>query len=461
MHWTRAAGHGGETPKINPTGTGRDEMNGQDKRSSHVKVATASLIGTAIEWYDFFLYGTAAALIFNKLFFPTFDPMVGTLLAFATYALGFVARPLGGLVFGHYGDRIGRKTMLYLTLLIMGTATTVIGLLPTYETFGIWAAILLIGCRLIQGFGLGGGCGGAVLMAVEHAPEDRKGFYGSWPQLGAPLGLVLGTLVFSIFSATMSDEQFNAWGWRLPFLFSIILVVVGLWIRMTIAESPEFQKIKAEKQEVKMPIIDTIRLHPMNILLAMGARFAENGFFYIFATFTLAYATQALGMNRQDILNGVLIAAAIETFTIPAFGALSDHVGRRPVYIFGAIFSALMSFPLFMLLGTKVPVLAWIAIALGLAIGHAAMYGPQASFFAELFGTKVRYSGVSLGYNLASIFAGALSPIIATWLMTTYKPETWPISVYMIILALITLVSVYFALETRQGAPGPSYKKVA
>lgn len=430
-------------------------MGGQQGQTSHVKVATASLIGTAIEWYDFFLYGTAAALIFNKLFFPTFDPMVGTLLAFATYALGFVARPLGGLVFGHYGDKIGRKTMLYLTLLIMGTATAIIGILPTYETLGVWAAILLVTCRLIQGFGLGGEWGGAVLMAVEHAPENRRGFYGSWPQLGAPLGLVLGTLVFSVFSSLMSDAQFNAWGWRLPFLFSIILVVVGLWIRMTIAESPEFQKIKAEKQEVKMPIIDAIRLHPMNILLAMGARFAENGFFYIFATFTLAYATQALGMNRQDILNGVLIAAAIETFTIPAFGALSDHLGRRPVYIFGAIFSALMSFPLFWLLGTKVAVLAWIAIALGLAVGHAAMYGPQASFLSELFGTKVRYSGVSLGYNLASIFAGALSPLIATWLMVTYKPATWPISVYMIGLAVITLVSVYFAVETRTKPGSP------
>src|SRR5262247_171384 len=427
-------------------------MTGSDEKpTSHVTVATASLIGTAIEWYDFFLYGTAAALIFNKLFFPTFDPMIGTLLAFATYALGFVARPLGGLVFGHYGDKIGRKTMLYLTLLIMGVATVFIGFLPTYETLGIWAAFLLIACRLVQGFGLGGEWGGAVLMAVEHAPEDRKGFYGSWPQLGAPLGLVLGTLVFSIFSATMSDAQFLAWGWRLPFLFSIALVIVGLWIRFTLAESPEFQKVKDTKQEARMPIIDAIREHPGNILLAMGARFAENGFFYIYATFTLAFATQALGMNRQDILNGVLIAAAIEVFTIPAFGALSDVVGRRPVYIFGAIFSALMSFPLFMLLATKNPQMAWIAIILGLAIGHAAMYGPQASFLSELFGTKVRYSGVSLGYNLASIFAGALSPLIATGLMAAYAPQTWPISVYMIILALITVVSVYFAVETRKG----------
>ena len=240
-------------------------------------------------------------------------------------------------------------------------------------------------------------------------------------------------------SSFLTDAQLYAWGWRLPFLFSIVLVVVGLWIRFTIAESPEFQKIKDQKQEVKMPIVDAIRMYPKNILLAMGARFAENGFFYIYATFVLAYATQSLGMNRQDILNGVLIAAAIESFTIPAFGALSDRLGRRPVYIFGAVFSALMSFPLFMLLGTKNPQLGWIAIVLGLAVGHAAMYGPQASFLSELFGTKVRYSGVSLGYNLASIFAGALSPLIATGLMTAYRPETWPISVYMIALALITV----------------------
>jgi MFS transporter, MHS family, shikimate and dehydroshikimate transport protein len=424
----------------------------ETKQPSHVTVATASLIGTAIEWYDFFLYGTAAALIFNKLFFPTFDPMVGTLLAFATYALGFIARPLGGLVFGHYGDKIGRKTMLYLTLLIMGVATAVIGLLPTYDSAGIWAAILLVACRLVQGFGLGGEWGGAVLMAVEHAPDNRKGFYGSWPQLGAPLGLVLGTLVFSVVSSMLTEEQLFSFGWRIPFLFSTVLVLVGLWIRFTIAESPEFQKVKDEKQEVGMPIIEALRMYPKNILLAMGARFAENGFFYIYATFVLAYATQALHMNRQDILNGVLIAAAVETFTIPAFGALSDRLGRRPIYIFGAIFSALMSFPLFMLLATKNPQLSWIAIVLGLAVGHAAMYGPQASFLSELFGTKVRYSGVSLGYNLASIFAGALSPLIATGLMTAYAPETWPISVYMIVLAIITIVSVYFAAETRRTA---------
>lgn len=423
---------------------------------SHVKVALASLIGTAIEWYDFYIYNTAAALIFNKIFFPTFDPLMGTLLAFATYALGFFARPLGGIVFGHYGDRLGRKTMLYLTLLLMGTATFIIGLLPTYDAIGVWAPILLIVLRMVQGFGLGGEWGGAVLMAVEHAPEHRRGFYGSWPQMGAPIGLVMGTLVFSLVTMQMSDADFMAWGWRVPFLFSLALVAVGLWIRFTIAESPEFQKIKDQKLEADMPILEAIRTHPKNILLAMGARFAENGFFYIYATFTLTYATQALGMNRQDILNAVLVAAAIEVFTIPMFGALSDHLGRRPVYIFGAVFSAVMSIPLFMLLETRSPQMAMLAISLGLAVGHAAMYGPQASFLSELFGTKVRYSGVSLGYNMASVFAGALSPLIATWLLTQYKPATWPISAYMIGLATITLVALYFAAETRVRKPALS-----
>jgi metabolite-proton symporter len=418
--------------------------------SSHVKVAFASLIGTTIEWYDFFIYGTAAALVFNKLFFPTMDSMTGTLAAFATYAVGYVARPLGGFVFGHYGDRIGRKVMLYLTLLIMGVATFAIGCLPTYGTVGIWAPILLIVCRLFQGFALGGEWGGAVLMAVEHAPANRRGFYGSWPQLGAPLGLAVGTLVFTLIATSVGDAEFLSWGWRVPFLVSIALVVVGLYIRGRIAESPQFQKIKDAKQEVKMPIIESIKKHPKEILLAMGARFAENGFFYIYAVFVMMYGTQALGMPRQTVLNGVMIAAIIEAFTIPMFGLLSDKIGRRPVYIFGALFSALISFPLFYMMGTKDAALTAVAITLGLAVGHAAMYGPQASFLSEMFGTKVRYSGVSLGYNLASIFAGALSPLIGTWLLITFKPETWPISVYMICLAMITVVAVFFAKESNK-----------
>jgi MFS transporter, MHS family, shikimate and dehydroshikimate transport protein len=419
----------------------------QPKKQSHVTVATASLIGTAIEWYDFFLYGTAAALVFNKLFFPKFDPMVGTIMAFATFAIGFIARPFGGIVFGHYGDRIGRKKMLYLTLLIMGIATALIGVMPTYESIGIWAPILLVAMRLCQGFGLGGEWGGAVIMAVEHAPDNRRGFYGSWPQLGAPLGLVIATIVFMAFSS-MPEKDFLAWGWRIPFLFSIALVIVGLWVRMKLAESPAFEKIKNAKQEAKMPIIEAVTHHWKNILLAMGVRFAENGLFYVYSTFSLAYATTRLGMPRITILYGVLIAAAIETFTIPFYGWLSDKVGRKPVYMFGAIFCGLTAFPFFWLMNTKVAEYAWLAICLGMPIGHAAMYGPQASFLSELFSTRVRYSATSLGYQLASIFAGALSPLIATSLLMKYPGEFWPVSVYMIVLALITVVSLIILMET-------------
>ena len=422
-------------------------QDGYGVKKEHVKVALASLIGTAIEWYDFFLYGTAAALVFNKLFFPQFDPLVGTIVAFATLGIGFVARPFGGMVFGHFGDRIGRKTMLYLTLLIMGIGTTLVGVLPTYGSIGIWAPILLVSCRLLQGFALGGEWGGAVLMAVEHAPENRRGFYGSWPQLGAPLGLVLGTLVFGYFSS-YPEEQFMSWGWRVPFLISIILVAVGLFIRMKIAESPAFEKIKAAKQEVRMPIIEAIKKHPKNILLAMGVRFAENGLFYVYAAFVFAYATSVLKVPRPMILTAVTIAAAIEVFTITLFGLLSDKIGRRPVYMFGAAFSGIWAFPFFWLLGFKDPWIATLAVTIGLAIGHAAMYGPQGSFLSEMFGARVRYSGASLGYQFASIFAGALTPMISTSLLAFYGGAWWPVAIYMMLLALITVVSLYFANET-------------
>jgi len=416
-------------------------------RKEYTKVAFASMIGTMIEWYDYFLYGTAAALVFNKLFFPKLDPMAGTIAAFATFAIGFIARPVGGIVFGHFGDRIGRKTMLYLTLLIMGIATALIGFLPTYDQVGIWAPILLVSMRLLQGFGLGGEWGGAVLMAVEHAPAGKRGFYGSWPQLGAPFGLFLGNLAMMAFS-TMPDGPFLSWGWRVPFVISIALVVVGLWVRTKVAESPVFAQIKATKQEAKIPIVEAVVKHWKNMLLAMGARFAENGFFYIYATFSLTYAVTALKLTRQSVLLGVMIAAAIESFTIPFFGWLSDKIGRRPVYMFGAVFSGLISFPFFWLFGTLNAQIGWIGIILGLAVGHAAMYGPQASFFSELFSTRLRYSGTSLGYQLASIFAGALSPLLATTLLTVVPGATWPVSLYMIGLALITVVSLVIAKET-------------
>ncbi len=417
------------------------------QRRETVKVALASLIGTAIEWYDFFLYGTAAALVFNKLFFPQFDPLVGTIAAFATFAVGFIARPVGGIVFGHYGDRIGRKNMLYLTLLIMGISTAIIGLLPTYQTIGVWAAVLLMLMRLCQGFGLGGEWGGAVLMAVEHAPPNRRGFYGSWPQIGAYIGLLLSTLVFRYFSK-MPDADFIAWGWRVPFLLSFILVAVGLYIRMKIAESPVFEKVKQQKQEAKMPLFEVLAHHKKVVVLAMGARFAENGLFYVFTTFALTYIASALKVNRIIGLNGLLLAAFVCIFLGPTWGALSDKFGRRPIYIYGSVVCGVLAFPFFWLLETKQPGLIWLAIALPLCLGHAAMYGPQASFFAELFDARVRYSGASLGYQLASIFAGGLSPLVATGLLAWGGGKPWAVACYMILLAVITVVSVALSAET-------------
>ena len=419
--------------------------------ASIAHVAIASFVGTAIEWYDFFLYGTAAALVFNKLFFPRFDPLVGTVLAFATFAVGFVARPVGGIVFGHYGDRIGRKAMLSLTLLIMGVATFAIGVLPTYGQVGVAAPILLVTLRLVQGFGLGGEWGGAVLMAIEHAPPNRRGFYGSWPQTGAPAGLLLSTAVFAVVSR-LPEDAFLRWGWRVPFLASVALVGVGTFIRVRLAESPAFARVKAGNTEARLPILEVLRHNRRSVSLSMGARLAENAFFYVYTTFVLAYATEQVKVTKETVLGGVLLAAAIDLVAIPAFGWLSDRFGRRPVYMFGAAFSALFVVPFFLLVGTGRPWLIALALVVGVAVGHAAMYGPQASFFSELFGARVRYSGASLGYQLASVLAGGLSPLIAAALLHWTHGAWWAIAAYMIALALITLLSVYLAAETSRDA---------
>lgn len=414
------------------------------------KVAAASFVGTTIEWYDFFLYGTAAALVFNQLFFPNVSPLMGTLAAFATFGVGFFARPVGGIVFGHYGDRIGRKTMLVLTLMIMGIATFIIGLLPTYESIGFWAPVLLVVMRLLQGFGVGGEWGGAVLMAVEHSPANRRGFFGSWAQMGVPAGLLLSTVIFSIFSR-LPDEQFLAWGWRVPFLLSIVLIAVGLWVRLTILESPAFRRVQESQTEARMPIIDVLRTYPKNVLLAMGMRISENGAFYIFTVFVLAYVTEELGLSRGTALNGVIIASIIGIFAIPFWGWLSDRVGRRPIYLVGAGFSLLFAFPFFWIVDTGSAIFIWLAIVLAVNIGHDAMYGPQAAYFSELFGTRVRYSGASLGYQLASVLAGGLSPFIATALLAWAGGDPWPVALYMAAMAVISVVAVLLARETYQG----------
>ena len=418
---------------------------GGDLRSIR-PVILASFIGTTIEWYDFFLYGTAAALVFNRLFFPNVDPVVGTLSSFGTFAVGFVARPFGGIVFGHYGDRLGRKAMLVYSLVIMGVATFLIGLLPTYQSIGIWAPVLLVVLRCAQGIGVGGEWGGAVLMAVEHSPRGRRGLSGSWPQMGVPAGLFLSTVVFAICSRSMSDEQFIAWGWRLPFLVSAVLVAVGIFIRLAIMETPAFTNLSESGKRERRPVVTALRTHRRSLLLAMGMRLAENGLFYVYTVFVLSYGPNQLGLERNTMLTGVTLAAMAGLVAIPAYGALSDRVGRRPVYLFGAAFSLLYAMPFFLLLDTRSTVVAWLAIVVGVAVGHNAMYGPQAAYFSELFGASVRYSGASIAYQLASVVSGGLAPFIATALLAWKGKEA--VATYMMTLAAITLVSTYLADET-------------
>jgi MHS family shikimate/dehydroshikimate transporter-like MFS transporter len=412
------------------------------------RVVLASFVGTTIEWYDFFLYGTAAALVFNQLFFTNLEPLAGTMAAFGTYAVGFFARPLGGIVFGHYGDKIGRKSMLVTTLMMMGIATVLIGLLPTYNQIGIWAPILLVLLRFVQGFGVGGEWGGAVLMAVEYSRAGRRGFHASWVQAGVPVGMLLANGVFMLFSR-MDEAAFLSWGWRVPFLLGVLLLGVGMFIRLKIMESPVFTQAKAEDPGPKVPILAVIRDHPRNVILAMGARFAENAYFYIFTVLVLSYGSQQLEMGKSGLLNAVMLGSAVQLVAIPAFGALSDRLGRRPVYLGGAFFLLLFAFPFFWLIGTKEPVFVMLAVVIGL-IGHSAMYGPQAAFFSELFGTRVRYSGASLGYQLASPLAGGLAPLIATALLGWSMGEPWPVALYLIGMAVITLVSVWLAEETHR-----------
>ena len=412
-------------------------------------VILASFVGTAIEWYDFFLYGTAAALVFNRLFFPTVDPLLGTLSAFGTFAVGFVARPIGGIVFGHYGDRVGRKTMLVYSLGIMGVATFLIGLLPSYQAIGIWAPVLLVVLRFAQGIGVGGEWGGAVLMAVEHSPERRRGLAGAWPQMGVPAGLFLSTVIFGSFSTQLSEEAFLSWGWRVPFLLSIAMVAVGLFIRLRILETPAFLRLQHTQTQEARPLIAAVRHYRRNMLLAMGMRVAENGLFYVYTVFVLTYGPSALGLPRDVMLWGVTIAALSGLVAIPFFGSLSDRLGRRPVYLFGAVFSLAYAFPFFWLLDTRATPLIWLAIAFGVVLGHNAMYGPQAAYFSELFGSRVRYSGTSVSYQLASVVAGGLAPFIATALLAAWGRTA--VAIYMMVLAAITVTATYLAPETHAG----------
>ncbi|ENX16284.1 hypothetical protein F895_01485 [Acinetobacter sp. CIP 64.2] len=413
------------------------------KKSSHRLAGISSMVGTTIEWYDFFIYGAAAALIFNKLFFPNLDPLTGVLAAFATYAVGFIGRPLGGLVFGHFGDKIGRKSMLLLTLMLMGIPTVLIGLLPTYESIGYWAAICLVILRFVQGMAMGGEWGGAILMAVEHAPEGKKGFWGSLPQASTGGGLMLASIALGLVSL-LPEQALFSWGWRIPFLASIVLLAVGWYIRVKVPESPDFEKVKQQADKVKVPALQVFKKHPKQLISIIVARAAENAWFYIASTFTLAYTTTQLGIARQEILFATICGAIVIMFMTPLCGHLSDKVGQRNMFMFGLCVLALYSYPFFSMLNTKDPVLVWTAIVLAIGVVFPIMYAPQAQLFARQFPAEIRYSGISISVQLAGVLGGGLAPLIATKLLSMGDGSPHLIMIYIGSMAVIAIIATTF-----------------
>ncbi len=416
------------------------------------RIAFASLVGTTIEWYDFFIYGTAAALVFGPAFFPRFDPSTGTLAAFATFAVGFIARPIGGFLGGHFGDKLGRKIMLVITLLLTGVATFGVGLLPTYGQIGIAAPILLVALRFVQGLGVGGEWGGAVLLAVEHSPESRRGFYGSLPQLGVAVGLSLGTIVFALVGLLPGDA-FLTWGWRVPFLLSLLLVVVGLIIRVRVDETPVFIKMKETKSVQRMPIVEAVKRYPLEIIQAIMISFVAILIFFIVTVFTLNYATGTLGLSRNIILAAIVVMTIGELIALPAWAHLSDKIGRRPVFLIGAIFTAAFAFPFFWLIDTGNIVGIFVAFLAIWLVGHAACYGVSAAFLMELFPPEIRYSGASVSYQIASVVAGGLTPLIAAALLISSNGAIWSVACYLLAGALLSAAGAAFAKETRQRQP--------
>ncbi|MGO3744176.1 MAG: MFS transporter [Alcaligenes aquatilis] len=412
------------------------------QRASAKRVLLASLTGSSIEWFDYFLYGTTAALVFNKLFFPTFDPVVGLMLAYLSFALTFFIRPLGGLIFAHIGDRIGRKKTLVITLSMMGGATVLIGLLPGYDTIGVWAPILLVLLRLIQGLGIGGEWGGALLLAYEYAAPNRRGLFGSVPQMGVTIGMLLATLAMTLMSL-LPDEQFMSWGWRIPFLASAGLVFLGLWVRNGIDETPDFQKAKQEGQVAKMPLVETLRDHWREVLIAIGAKIVETAPFYLFSTFVVSYATSStLQYERFDVLNAVTVATLVTTFCIPLMGLLSDYIGRVKVFIAGAVAMALFAVPYFLLLDQRSTTSLMIATVVALGLIWAPITAVLGTMFSEIFATRVRYTGITLGYQIGAALAGGTAPLIATWLMSRNDGSWVPVAVYIIVAALISIAAV-------------------
>ena len=408
------------------------------------RVVLASLIGATIEWYDFFLYGIVAGIVLNKLYFPTNDPVISTLLAYATFAVGFVARPLGGVIFGHFGDRVGRKSMLVITLMVMGVATFLIGLVPSYAQIGLAAPLLLLLLRVVQGIGLGGEWGGAVLMAFEYAPANRRGLYASIPQIGLSLGLCIASGVVALLSYGLTDAQFLSWGWRLAFLLSVLLVIVGAYIRLNVTETPEFQQVKEGHREVAVPFVSMIKDYSKNVVAGMGARMVDGVVFNIFAVFAIGYLTATLKVPRTQALLGVTAAAIVMCATIPLFSLLSDLIGRTRVYAWGSVITGFAAFPAFWVFQTYPHDLTaiWFAIIIPFGIFYASVYGPEAALFSELFPARIRYTGISFVYQFSGIFASGLTPIIATALMQySGNNSPWLVCAYCALSGLISAAS--------------------
>ncbi|WP_043202673.1 MFS transporter [Paraburkholderia acidipaludis] len=423
-------------------------LSAQAVKVEHRKVAFASLIGTAIEWYDYYLYGTCAALIFPRLFFPSMDAWVGTIAAFATYAVGFAARPVGAAVFGHFGDRIGRKAILVLSLWMMGGSTIAIGFLPTYASVGAWSAVLLSVLRLIQGFAVGGEWGSAVVMAVEHAPANRRGLFGSFPQIGVPAGLLMSTAVFFVTSTSMSNDDLMAWGWRIPFIASIVMVLVGMFIRLRLHESPMFEQMKRRREDVKAPALEVMKTHRRALYLTIGMKLLQNAVFYLYSVFMLSYLTGTLKMDRSVGLGAILLSSVIGFVTLPGWSYLSDLIGRKKVYLFGTIASTAFVAPFFWMAQTGSVALVVTGMVIGLNVLHDAMYGPQAVYFSELFGTNVRLTGANVGYAIGSVLSGGFAPMIATALLKYQNGGTWGITVYIVTLGVISIVCTLLARDT-------------
>lgn len=410
-------------------------------------IAFAGMIGTIIEWYDFLIYGTAAALVFNKLFFPNFDPRIGTLASLGSFAVGFFARPIGGAIFGHFGDRVGRKSMLMLTMVFMGLSTAAIGVLPTYSQIGIWAPVLLVMLRVVQGIALGGEWGGASLMVLEHAPQHRRGLFGSLVQVGFPIGLVSASTAFSVVS-TLPDADFAAWGWRIPFIVSVVLVAVGLFVRARLPETPVFEQMKARGQIVRTPFFEMLIKSPRSFLIAVGLKLSEVSWVYMLTVFAVVYATTKLGLAKPLMLNAISLAALLELLTIPLFGHLSDIFGRRSLYFAGVAFTIIFAFPLFWLLDMRTPGIVIMTVIIALNLGHGLMFAPESTYFPELFGPNVRYSGASFGFQVSAAIGGGFAPIIAT-VLAAYMGGTAGVSIMLMLLALITLIATLFARETK------------